>query len=75
MQTPNLRVAAIARAVAVSEPSDTRTVGDFADTDAKAVTVIPQDRSPIQQVTSTTPLTRALIASVNASGETDGGAE
>src|SRR5438034_8671519 len=65
MLTPKLRVAVIARALVPSEPSETRTVGGSADTEAKAVTVIPHGLSPTQQVTSTTPLASALIASAN----------
>ena len=63
MLTPKLRVAVIARALVVAEPSETRIVGGSAETDAKAVTVIPQGLSPTRQVTSTTPLASALIAS------------
>jgi hypothetical protein len=47
----------------------------LAESDAKAVTVIPQGRSPTQQVTSTTPLARALIASANSSIDADWAAE
>jgi hypothetical protein len=65
MLTPNLRVEAIARAAAPSESSDTSTVGGSAETDAKAVTVIPQGLSPTQQVTTTTPLASSLMASAN----------
>ena len=63
MLTPKLRVAAIARALVVSEPSETRTVGGSAETEANAVTVIPHGLSPTRQVTSTTPLASVLIAS------------
>ena len=63
MLTPKLRVAVIARALVVAEPSETRIVGGSADTDAKAVTVIPHGLSPTQQVTSTTPLASVLMAS------------
>ena len=63
MLTPKRRVAVIARALVVSEPSETRTVGGSADTEANAVTVIPQGLSPTQQVTSTTPLASVLMAS------------
>ncbi len=65
MLTPKLLVAGIARALVGAGQSETRTVGGSADTEAKAVTVIPQGRPPIQQVTSTTPLASALIASAN----------
>src|SRR5206468_11126732 len=49
--------------------------GGSADTDAKAVTVIPQGLPPTSQVTSTTPLACALIASANSEGDasSDGG--
>jgi hypothetical protein len=65
MLTPNRRVEAIARAAAPSESSETSTVGGSAETDANAVTVIPQGRSPTRQVTTTTPLASSLIASAN----------
>src|SRR5262245_1556546 len=65
MLTPKLRVFLIARALVVSEPSETRTVGGSADPDARAVTVIPLGLSPTRQVTRTTPLASALIASAN----------
>ena len=67
MLTPKLRVAVIARALVAPAESETSTVGGSADTEAKAVTVIPHGRSPIQQVTSTTPLASALIASAKSS--------
>src|SRR5437867_11561420 len=75
MLTPKLRVSVIAPALVPSEPSDTKTVGGSADTEAKAVTVIPDGLSPTQQVTSTTPLARALIASANSAldAESDAG--
>ena len=63
MLTPKLPVAVIARALIVAEPSETRIVGGSADTDAKAVTVIPHGLSPTQQVTSPTPLASVLMAS------------
>ena len=65
MLTPKRRVAVIARALVVSEPSETRTVGGSADTEVNAVTVIPHGRSASRQVTSTTPLASVLIASAN----------
>src|SRR5216117_2838938 len=75
MLTPKLRVSVIAPALVPSEPSDTRTVGGSADTEANAVTVIPHGLSPTQQVTSTTPLASALIASANSAldAESDAG--
>ena len=63
MLTPKRRVALIAPALVVSEPSETSTVGGSAETEAKAVTVIPQGLSPTQPVTSTTPLASVLMAS------------
>ena len=42
--TPKTPAAPIARALAVSAPSETSTIGGSADTDANAVTVIPQGR-------------------------------
>src|SRR6478736_367613 len=67
MLTPKLRVAVIARALLAPAESETSTVGGSADTEAKAVTVIPHGWSPIQQVTNTTPLASALIASAKSS--------
>ena len=46
-----------------SAPSETRTVGGSADTEANAVTVIPHGLSATQTVTSTTPLASVLMAS------------
>src|SRR5262249_22387677 len=63
MLTPKAPVAVIARALVVSVPSETRIVGGSAETEAKAVTVIPQGLSPTQLVTSATPLGSALMAS------------
>ena len=63
MLTPKLRAWAIACAAADSEWSETRTVGGSADTEAKALTVIPQGRPASSVVTITTPLARTLIAS------------
>src|SRR6266545_809969 len=68
MLTPKLPVSSIARALAVSEQSDTRIVGGSADTDAKALTVTPHGRSSIRVVTITTPPARTLIASVKSEG-------
>ena len=59
----------IARALVVSERSETRIVGGSADTDAKAVTVVPQGRLPSQLVTMTTPLASELIASRKSAAE------
>src|SRR5213595_3162792 len=65
MLIPKRRVALIASALRASAPSEARTVGGSAETEANAVTVMPHGRSPTRQVTSTTPLARALIASAN----------
>ena len=63
MLTPNRRVAVIARAPIASALSETRTVGGLAETEVKAVTVMPHGLSPSQQVTITTPLASMLMAS------------
>src|SRR5215212_1566013 len=68
MLTPKPSVASIARALTVSEQSDTRMVGGSADTDAKALTVTPHGRPSIRVVTITTPPARTLIASVKSEG-------
>src|SRR6478736_6129033 len=71
MPTPNRPDSAIACAATASEPTETRIVGGAVETDVNAVTVIPQGLLPIQQVTSTTPLASALIASANSPIEAD----
>ncbi len=70
MLTPKRPDALIASALVVAERSETSTVGGSAETEANAVTVIPQGRPPTRQVTRTTPLASVLIASANSGAGT-----
>jgi hypothetical protein len=65
MLTPKRPPASMACAAAASESIETRTVGGSAETDAKAVTVMPHGRPSSSHVSKATPLARALIASAN----------
>src|SRR5215207_7592981 len=65
MLIPKRLEAAIARPLTPVDRSEMSTVGGSAATDANAVAVIPHGRPSTRQVTSTTPLASALIASRN----------